>query len=138
VRRAGLVVAAVLVALAGSLALVAVLQSRDDAGLARSADDAPGAPARSSDPRLRAGNILITHRRRADGPALRRLAAEIAGPADRALIEAGQAVIVAHRPGQAEAIVAHAATRRLVARGVDDPELRRFVEHWLGAPVGSS
>ena len=49
-----------------------------------------------------------------------------------ALVDAGQAVLIELRPDQREEVVAHAYRRRLVTQEVSDPELRGFVEFWLG------
>jgi hypothetical protein len=140
VRRIALVAAAVAVALAGSIGVIAFLQARDDAGIGGSGSGArveqgPGTTATTeTDTRLRSGNILLTYSDQRDGPALRALAEDIAGPPDMSLVDAGQAVIVEQRPDQDEPVVAHAWHRRLVARSGAEPEVREFVEFWLGQP----
>jgi hypothetical protein len=64
---------------------------------------------------------------------LRALAEDTAGPPDPALEEAGAAVLVLRRPNQsAGPVVGHAVGRRIVTESPDDPELRSFVEYWLG------
>lgn len=80
---------------------------------------------------LRAGNvILVAGRGRVEEA--RALATELAGaPAGAALERAGQAVIVQAGPGQG-GIVAVAYEHQQRAEQADDPELRRFVEYWLG------
>ena len=62
---------------------------------------------------------------------------EVSGPFDPELAAAGQAVILAERPGL-EGVQALAWRRRLVASGPDDPKLQEFAEAWLGqgAPDG--
>ena len=131
-RRAALLAVAVLVALAGTVAIVSFLQSREDSDIGAT-DDGPGVAAPDeTEPRLRAGNLVLTHRSQADGPALRALAEDLAGPPDPALEEAGQAIAVEHRPDQAQAVVARAYRRRLEADSARDPALRRFAEYWLG------
>jgi hypothetical protein len=126
----------VLVAVVGAGALIAFFQSRDDASLdtGEGGQSAPGVAAPDeTDPRLAGGNVILTYRRAEDGVVLRALAEDIAGPPDEALEEVGQAVIVLRRPNQsAGPVVAHAAGRRLVTEQPDDPELRRFVEYFLG------
>ena len=131
-RRAATVVAAVLVALAGTVALVAFLQSRDDAEIG-GPRSGPGVVAREETaPALRAGNVLLTHRSPADRAALRALAEEVAGPPDPALTQAGQAVLVERRADQEAPVVARAWRRRLEVSRADDPALRAFAETWLG------
>ena len=62
---------------------------------------------------------------------------EVSGPFDPELAAAGQAVILAKRPGL-EGVQALAWRRRLIANGPDDPKLQEFAEAWLGqgAPDG--
>ena len=131
-RRLATVVVAVLVALAGTVGLIAFFQSRDDAEIGN-AQSGPGvvAPA-ETEPRLRAGNVLLTYRSPGDRAALRALAEEVGGPPDPALEEAGQVVLVERRADQRVAVVARAWKRRLEADGPDDPALRDFAETWLG------
>lgn len=131
-RRVGVAVAAVLVALAGTAGLIAFFQSRDDANIGAQ-ESGPGvtAPAETG-PRLRAGNVLLTYRSEADGERLRALAEEVAGPPDPAIQEAGQAIIVERRPDQGPAVVARSWERRLEAASADDPQVRMFAETWLG------
>jgi hypothetical protein len=135
VRRVVVALLTVVVALAGALAIIGFLQSRDESTLGEDGlDQAPGVEAREEDdPRLAAGNVILTYRREEDGAVLRALAEDIAGPPDPTLEEAGQAVIVERRPNQsAGAVVAHALGRRLVVDRPGDPEVRRFTEFWLG------
>lgn len=131
-RRAGLLALALLIALAGTVGIIAFLQARDDAEIG-TREGAPGveAPGETS-PRLRTGNVLLTYRSQADGAALRALAEEIAGAPDPALQDAGQAILVERRPDQRTAVVARAWQRRLEAGGAQDPALPAFAEAWLG------
>jgi hypothetical protein len=122
--------AALLVALAAVGGLVAVLQSRDDAGIDSAAPGAPDPDA--TERRLRLGNVVLTYRAQRDAAALRALADELAGPADPSLVAAGQAVIVERASGQAEPIVARAFQRRQEASRGNDPAVRVFAEYWLG------
>jgi hypothetical protein len=137
VRRLAVVAVAVLVALAGSIGLIAFFQSRDDADISGAdATAAPGVSAPSAtEERLRKGNIVITYSDQGDGPALRALAEDVAGPPDMALVDAGQAVVVEQRPDQDDPVVAHAYRRRLVAQSGADREVREFIEFWLGQPA---
>ena len=132
-RRTVVTLLTVLVALAGAVGLVAFFQSRDESQISSGGDNAPGVAAPDeTDPRLKAGNVILTYRRAEDGAVLRALGEDTAGPPDEALEEAGAAVIVLRRPNQsAGQIVAHAVGRRLVTEAPDDPELRRFVEYYL-------
>jgi hypothetical protein len=131
------VAAAVLVALAGSIGLIAFFQSRDDADIGGAETTAaPGVSAPSAtEDRLRKGNVVITYSDQSDGPALRALAEEVAGPPDMTLVDAGQAVVVEQRPDQDEPVIVHAYRRRLVAQSGADREVREFVEFWLGQPA---
>ena len=134
-RRAGIVVATVVVAVAGVIGLISFFYARDDAGIdsATATTEGPGVAAKpAADGRLSRGNVLITYRDKSDGPALRALAEDVAGPPDMSLVDAGQAVVIEQRPDQREEIVAHAYRRRLVTQEASDPELRGFVEFWLG------
>jgi hypothetical protein len=137
VRRVLVVAVAVLVALAGSIGLIAFFQSRDDADIGGSSGGgAPGITAPSeTDERLRKGNVVLTYSDQADGPALRALAEDVAGPPDMTLVDAGQAVVVEQNPDQEEAVVARAYKRRLVAESGADRQVREFVEYWLGQPA---
>ena len=134
-RRTGAVVLAVLIALAGTAAIVAFLQSRDESGIGAGGEGraAPGVAApEATDDRLRRGNVVLTYSEPADRAALQALAEDVAGPADPALVEAGVAILVERRPRQAQRVVATALRRRLEASGPADGELRRFAEFWLG------
>jgi hypothetical protein len=53
------------------------------------------------------------------------------GPFDPALVQAGQSVILARRPGT-QGVVALAWRHLLRAPSGSDPELARFAEFWLG------
>jgi hypothetical protein len=83
---------------------------------------------------LAQGNVVIAY----EGEAPAAVQEEVSGPYDPELAAAGQAVILAKRPGVG-APQALAWRRRLVASGPDDPKLREFAEAWLGqgAPTGS-
>jgi len=136
-RRAGLVLAVVVLAAAGAIAAVAFLNARDDAAV--TAAPGPGEPLPAGARRypaergLAAGNVIVLHRASAGGTALRALAVEIAGPPSVDLRTAGQAVLVSTvdlDPGPP--IEARAAGRRQRAARADDPALRAFIEFWLG------
>jgi Protein of unknown function (DUF3105) len=82
---------------------------------------------------LAAGNVVLLYSDPGLERPLRRLAEEVAGPFDPALVRAGQAVVLerARRP-RAAGVVAVAWRHLLEARSPSDPALREFVEFWLG------
>jgi Protein of unknown function (DUF3105) len=80
---------------------------------------------------LELGNVVILYDAPDPGAALERLQEEVAGPFDAELAAAGQAVILARRPG-AGAATALAWRRVLWADDPADPALREFAEAWLG------
>ena len=80
---------------------------------------------------LAAGNVVLFYGTRRAPAALRALAVTEAGPFAPALAQAGQAVILADRPGTRG--VVGAAWRHLVqVASPTDPALRAFVDAWLG------
>lgn len=128
--RALRVLLAVVLAVAGLVAIATFLQSRDDAGLddaAAPGEEAPGQDAAT----LRRGNVILGFADPADRAPLRAVAEEIAGPPEPELEEAGQAVLLERR-ADGPGVEALAFRRRLSATGPDDPELRTFIEYWLG------
>ena len=80
---------------------------------------------------LAAGNVVLFYGTPQPSPRLRSLASYEAGPFDPPLAQAGQAVILAPRPGTA-GVVAVAWRHLLRAPSPTDPALRTFVEGWLG------
>jgi hypothetical protein len=76
---------------------------------------------------LAAGNVVIAY----EGDAPAQVQEDVSGPFDPELAAAGQAVILAKRPGVGKP-QALAWRRRLVATGPEDPQLRAFAEAWLG------
>jgi Protein of unknown function (DUF3105) len=80
---------------------------------------------------LAAGDVILFYGAPRPPAALRRLAGEEAGPFDTALARAGQAVILANRPGT-PGVVAAAWRRLLRVPSPTDSSLRAFVEAWLG------
>jgi Protein of unknown function (DUF3105) len=80
---------------------------------------------------LAAGNVVLFYGAPRPPAALRSLADDEAGPFDSALVQTGQAVILADRPGT-RGIVAAAWRHLLRASSPTDPALRTFVEAWLG------
>ena len=80
---------------------------------------------------LRLGNVVIAYDADDPPPALVQLQQDTAGPFDAELAAAGQAVILAPRPG-AGGVIALAWRRKLEASSPEDPELHDFVEAYLG------
>jgi hypothetical protein len=80
---------------------------------------------------LELGNVVIAYGTRSPPPGLRELARDVAGPFDPALARAGQAVILARRPGT-RGVVALAWRHLLRAPSAADPGVRGFAEAWLG------
>jgi hypothetical protein len=80
---------------------------------------------------LQLGNVVIAYDADDPPPALVSLQDDTAGPFDPELAAAGQAVILAPRPGVG-GVVALAWRRKLEAAAPDDPKLHDFVEAYLG------
>jgi hypothetical protein len=130
-RNAILAVVAAAAAVIGIVTGAALLGARDDATVTRSAGPGTIRPQGAS-PRVEGGNVVLLYSDERLTRRLRELALEIGGPAGGSLVAAGQAVLVRRRPGLRVPVVAVSATRKLDARGPDDPALRTFVEYWLG------
>jgi uncharacterized protein DUF3105 len=80
---------------------------------------------------LEVGNVVIAYGERQPPPQLSALARSIAGPFTPALVAAGQAVILWHRPGTT-GLIGLAWTRMLRVPSAADPALRAFANQWLG------
>ncbi len=80
---------------------------------------------------LAAGNVVIMYGGRTPPPGLRAVARSVAAPFTAPLAAAGQAVILARRPGTAGLIGLAWAHMIRVSRA-NDPLLREFVDYWLG------
>jgi hypothetical protein len=138
------------IALAAVAGAVLLLQSRDDAGVEKTAgpgervtDRCPARPAPVAHDRrpltrdqletaLAAGNVVILY---AGRPLveLRRLQRDYTGGAfDAEIAAAGQAVILAESRDLPAGYEARAWGRRLVVEFGQEPELRAFAEAWLG------
>jgi hypothetical protein len=162
-RRFGLVLVGVVIAVAGLIALAVAFNARDDAGLDDAAVQGPGevqpegggewptsgehetALVRRdrrelSDDQiltaLEAGNVVILYDAPDPGTSLLRLQREVAGPFDAEVAAAGQAVILARRSGAGPA-TALAWRRVLQSEDSGDPQLREFAEAWLGRGLGN-
>ena len=134
-KTVGIAVLGVAFVAIGGFAISSFLNGRDDAavhssagpGEARTAAGDLGAAADVGVP----GNIVLLYSAPGDRQALQALAADVGGPASPELEQAGQAVVVRRAP-QADGIVAVSATRVLRASSPQDPQVRAFVESWLG------
>jgi hypothetical protein len=80
---------------------------------------------------LELGNVVLFYASPRPPAPLAALQEELTGPYERDLAAAGQAVLLAARPGSG-AVTAAAWRRLLRARRADDPAVREFAEHWLG------
>jgi hypothetical protein len=80
---------------------------------------------------LELGDIVIMYGTPKPPPGLQALAASVAGPFSPSLATAGQAVILARRPGTA-GLIGLAWTRMVRVASVQDPSLRQFAQVWLG------
>ncbi len=172
-RRAITAAIGALVVLGGIVALLAVLQSRDEADfggsgggeaqgpgqlepdrgarhgasapaisaedLPASGEHAPAAAARdmtelTGDEWLHAlelGNVIVAYGSEEPGDALLRLQEDLAGAYDPELAAAGQSVLLAYVEGLAEP-TAVAWRRTLQFQDPAAPEVREFIEAWLG------
>jgi Protein of unknown function (DUF3105) len=83
---------------------------------------------------LELGNVVLMYGTRTPPAGLRALAREVAGPFTPALAAAGQAVILARRPGT-RGILALAWAHLLSVGSADDPQLKAFTQYWLGRGV---
>ncbi len=84
---------------------------------------------------LHLGNVVILYDGDTPQDALEAVQRDVAGAFDPELAAAGQAVILAPRPGIGS-VTALAWRHRLGASGEDDPRLREFAEAWLGQGSG--
>jgi hypothetical protein len=80
---------------------------------------------------LELGNVVILYGTRTPPAGLPELAQSVAGPFTPTLAKAGQAVILARRPGTI-GLTALAWTHLLSVRSPSDPSLRQFAEQLLG------
>lgn len=80
---------------------------------------------------LEDGNIVIMYATKTPPPGLRELARTLASPFTPALAAAGQAVILARRPGT-DGLVGLAWSHAVSVRTPQDPRLAAFAQFWLG------
>jgi hypothetical protein len=134
-RRAAVALGIFVLAVAGAVAVMVVLNARDDSTLHRSAG--PGSKrVAGARPVVARGNVVLLYSDERVTTALRRLARDIGGPDTPEVQAAGQAVVVMRQPGLRVPVVGLTPHRRLDGRGPDDPRLRAFVEYWLGRDDG--
>lgn len=86
---------------------------------------------------LERGNVVAMYGSAEPPGDLRRLAASVAAPFTPPLAAAGQAVILARRPGT-RGVLALAWAHSLHVRDASDPQLRSFMLFWLGRGAPSS
>jgi hypothetical protein len=80
---------------------------------------------------LEEGNVVIMYGTKTPPPGLRALALSLAPPFTPALAAAGQAVILARRPGT-DGLVGLAWSHAVSVRTPQDPRLAAFAQFWLG------
>lgn len=80
---------------------------------------------------LEVGDVVIMYGGRTPPAGLRALARDVAAPFSPALAAAGQAVILARRPGTA-GLIGLAWTHMLHVNAANDPLLGTFTQAWLG------
>jgi len=156
-RRLGLALLTLVVALGGFVLVLLFFEGRDDSQVPQSANaGAPGqvvtdqrsaqAPAPIKRDRvqltddqllhaLELGDVVLLYGSSAPPPALRALQQQVSGPFDPVLAANGAAVILARRPGT-DGVVALAWRRILRALSATDPQLEAFANYWLGRGRG--
>lgn len=155
-RRIGLALLTLVVALGGFVLVLLFFEGRDDSQVPNAASGARGpgqlvtdqrhaqapAPIRSDrdgtqlseDQLLHAlelGDVVLLYGRRTPPPALRALQERVSGPFDPVLAANGAAVILGYRPGT-DGVTALAWRRVLRAPSASDPALQQFADYWLG------
>jgi len=159
-RRAGVALLTLVVALGGFVLVLLFFEGRDESQVPNgaSAGGGPGhvvtdqrrahAPAairsdrdgtRLSDDQLlhalELGDVVLLYGTRSAPPQLRALQQRLTGPFDPVLAANGAAVILAYRPG-ADGVTALAWRRVLHAPSASDPALEQFADYWLGRGAG--
>jgi hypothetical protein len=80
---------------------------------------------------LERGNVLVFFDSAREGRALRRLQRRLTGPFEPAVASAGQALILARRPGT-KGVIAAAWRHLLGVRSPADARLVAFAQYWIG------
>jgi len=122
---------AVAIAVVGVVGLIAFFNGRDSSTTDREPVATQTGTTAGGDALLKSGNVVLRYSDRAFAPRLRALATALGAPDSPALREAGQAVVLRSDP-QAAGVVAQAYGHDLTVPAPDDPQLRPFVERWLG------
>jgi hypothetical protein len=155
-RRVGVALITLLVALGGFVLVLLFFEGRDSSqvhddpqaahapGQAMSDQQRPQAPAAirsdrdgtrlSEDQLLHAlelGDVVLLYGTSAPPRALRALQERVSGPLDPVLAANGAAVILAYRPGT-DGVTALAWRRVLRTPSAGDPALQQFADYWLG------
>jgi hypothetical protein len=84
---------------------------------------------------LERGNVVVFFDSGREGRALRNLQRQLTGPYDSAVAAAGQALILARRPGT-RGVIAAAWRHLLHVRSPSDPQLTAFAQYWIGRGTG--
>ncbi len=116
---------------AGLIAGVMLLNSRDEASLA----PAPTTPAQTTPAAARdlvPGNVAIYYRDRSDRFDLGEVASSLGAPGTPAARKAGQAIIVLHAPDQAEPLKLVSRRATMTADDPMAPEVFAFLREHLG------
>jgi hypothetical protein len=158
-RRALVAVVGVVLAIAGIAVVALIVTSRDDSQVSGAVQGPGQAQPEGADPpasgphadalvtrdrtaitddqlvqAVELGNVVILYGGARPASALVKLQKDVAGPFDAELAAAGQAVILARRPGAGPA-TALAYKRILRADDPSDARLQAFAEFWLGRGI---
>jgi len=157
-RRLGIGLLTLLVALGGFVLVLLFFEGRDSSQVpqASSGGAVPGQPvadqrrARSAAPirrdavalsddqllhALELGDVVLVYGSKGAPVALTALQARVSGPFDPVLADNGAAVILARRAGT-DGVTALAWKRMLRVPSASDPQLERFADYWLGRAAG--
>jgi hypothetical protein len=131
-RRALTTLGVAVVAVAGVIALIGFLNSRDSATTNDRPVATPGAVAPgATGAALRAGNVELAYGPAPYGKALRRLGDSLGARDTPELRATGEAVIV-RREATRAGVLARAWRHTLSVVSPQDPRLQDFIETWLG------
>ncbi|MGH2841095.1 MAG: hypothetical protein ACRDKY_09760 [Solirubrobacteraceae bacterium] len=132
--RPFIVIGVVLLAAAGVIGAIAYFNARDDATV--STTEGPGRERPAGErPVVRPGNVLLVYSEAQLARPLLALQRELSGT-DKALVAAGQAVIVRRNRALPVPVTGLSARHRLDASRAELEALRDFVEYWLGRETG--